>query len=262
MTRKYAVLGKPISHSKSPEIHQAALKFLNVDASYEAIELGEGLAMFLDEHTDYAGFSVTMPLKDEAYALASDLDEIARQTKSVNTLVKTENGWQGYNTDVYGIVRSLDGLETSKSLVLGTGATARSAIFALKQLGSDVSVWGRNPAQAAKLSEQFSVKSESEISAAPGFSVVVSTLPANTLDAYIGELEEPENNLLDVVYSPWPTPAAKLWLKRGVAVSGLEMLIWQAIAQQRLFAGLPLNSRLPNEDGMVAAVRAALEVAQ
>lgn len=262
MTKKYAVLGQPISHSKSPAIHRAIFEKLGVDSSYEAFELGEGLADFLQNHNDFAGFSVTMPLKDHAFELSQILDEAAKATSSVNTLLKTPTGWAGFNTDVFGLTQSLLNTDISNSLVLGTGATARSAIYALQKMGSKVSIWGRDSAKAVNLQNRFSLAIEAEIANAANYSAVISTLPAGSLDHYLNQIAEPSGTLLDISYYPWPSAAASHWLKRGKAISGLEMLIWQAIGQQRIFAGQPPESPLPDEVKLVAAARAAVSVAQ
>lgn len=262
MTRKFAVLGKPIAHSKSPVIHNAAFKKLNADASYGAIELGSGLEGFLSDHQDFDGFSVTMPLKDEAFRVSSRLDEMARATSSVNTLFKESGHWCGYNTDVYGIQRAISGVSLENTMVLGTGATARSAVVALLNLGATPKIWGRNPDRVAELAERYQIAAEFEISKCSESSLVISTLPALALDDHLAGIPEPSGTLLDVAYSPWPSKAAIHWGESGHAISGLEMLIWQAIAQQRIFAGNKLEEQLSGEDAVVEAVRAALSVAQ
>jgi shikimate dehydrogenase len=262
MTEKFAVLGKPISHSKSPIIHRAAFEFLHSNATYESFELGENLAQFLESHSDYSGFSVTMPLKDEAFRVAGQLDDIAQATRSVNTLVRTPDGWRGHNTDVFGIQMAVQGCNAANAIVLGTGATARSAVWALLGLGLDVSLWGRSGNKTSDLASRYSIRVEDSIAAIAKFDLVVSTLPAMALDEYLEQIVKPKGTLLDVAYEPWPSKAATHWGMHGKAISGVEMLLWQAIAQQRIFAGLAKNESLQNEDELVAAVRVALSMAQ
>ena len=100
--RTLAVIGSPISHSKSPAIHAAAYRVLKLDWSYSAIEIEQGqLAGFLDGLDDtWLGLSVTAPLKEEASEFAAG--SLERALGSANTLVRTPSGWQAFNTDVFG----------------------------------------------------------------------------------------------------------------------------------------------------------------
>ncbi|MEY4743952.1 MAG: hypothetical protein RIR34_1291, partial [Actinomycetota bacterium] len=104
MERKLSVLGSPIGHSKSPDIHSAAYRVLGLDWDYERNEVRKGgLVSFMEGLTpDWLGLSITMPLKEEAFRFATSVDRAANATKAVNTLVRNETGWAGYNTDVFG----------------------------------------------------------------------------------------------------------------------------------------------------------------
>ncbi len=262
MTSRFAVLGSPISHSKSPAIHTAAFKAMGVDAAYDSQELSEHLAEWVQGLPDsYRGLSITMPLKEQALALAERADPIAIATNAANTLVRTNTGWDAYNTDVFGIQRSISHLKVAKALVLGSGATARSAVVALQELGIEVSIWARNSKSAKTLAFEFEALVCEDISIAKTVPLVISTLPGGALDEYLGQLESPSGVLLDVAYHPWPSKAAEHW---GVnsTISGLEMLIWQAIGQQRLFNGNSLDEPLEAEKEVLLAIRAALEMAK
>lgn len=278
MNKKFAVLGQPIAHSKSPNIHLAAYRVLGEDWSYGRAEVGKGfLRSFiggLEEQWD--GFSVTMPLKEEASRFADDLDEFATQTGATNTLYRDEAGvWHGFNTDVFGIyqaVRERVSGQIKSSLVIGSGATATSAIAAIAKLapGSKVKVQARNSKTRALLigfGKSLGLKT-SRVWGLVGYltsaDLVISTVPAHTMDSQAEELEKmslwrPKGLLLDVAYSPWPSKLAEVWTKRdGLVASGLEMLIWQAVAQIRIFrTGNPSNE-LPNEIAVIEAMRNAV----
>ena len=132
MGKRFAVLGDPIVQSLSPKIHSAAYAHLNLDWKYEAFKVASGeLLQFVESESGFAGFSVTMPLKFEAYNLAESLDETAETTGVVNTLLKTEIGFRGFNTDIYGISKSIEKVAANSIAVLGSGATARSSIRAV-----------------------------------------------------------------------------------------------------------------------------------
>ena len=249
--RGFAVLGSPISHSLSPKLHGAAFRERGLPHSYEAFQV-ESLSEWLPRNSQFAGLSITMPLKEQALALAESLDDAALATDSVNTLIKTATGWHGANTDVLGLQFALRDRDLSRVVVVGSGATARSALFAMRD-ATDLGIIARNPAATKALSERYSARicDLAELESA----TVISTLPAGALEGFIGAELEPTGLLLDVAYHPWPSASATRWMQRGSAVSGVEMLIGQAVAQQRLFESAEFN-----EINVLRAMRAALDV--
>ena len=109
MSKSFAVLGSPIDHSKSPQIHEAAYRVLNEDWSYGRFEIPKGgLKRFIEnEGSSFSGFSVTMPLKENAKSFADELDVLCVETGAANTLCKIGDKWFGFNTDVFGIMQSV-----------------------------------------------------------------------------------------------------------------------------------------------------------
>jgi shikimate dehydrogenase len=203
-----------------------------------------------------------MPLKEQALNLAERADFLAIATGAANTLVRTETGWDAYNTDVFGIQMALAGRKFNSVCVLGTGATARSAIVAMQELDKSVSIWGRNANAVKQLTAEFEIEAMPQLHKALSADLVISTLPPRGLDEHLGLLKkEPKGLLLDVAYDPWPSEAAKLW-GDSHTVSGLEMLIWQAVGQQRLFAGNEISEPLRNEKELLLAIRSALDMAK
>ena len=264
VTKHFAVLGSPIEHSKSPAIHSAAFSFLKVDALYSRHELAEGLSEWVGALDDsWHGMSLTMPLKEQALALADRADSLAIATGAANTLIRTETGWDAYNTDVFGIQKAVESVKAKSVSVIGSGATARSAIVAMQEMGKNVTLWARNKQAMKNLAAEFELAIYDKFFQAATADLVISTLPAGALDSYLEELRTPpKGTLLDVAYHPWPSKAAERFHVAGHAISGLEMLLWQAVAQQRLFAGNDLDEPLENEKGLVSAMRAALEMAK
>lgn len=275
MTKQFLVVGDPIDHSKSPDIHRAAYGVLGLDWTYGRLLVQKNdLRQVLDNAPEALyGFSVTMPLKEEAARNVAFLDDYARKTGAANTIVKTDRGWSGYNTDVFGVMMALKGVVTGpiRSVgVVGAGATARSALVAINSMNLSTNVW-----IFCRSKEAFS---EIKAFAKPlGFKLrrartlralvkraglTVSTLPAGALDAYLSDSRIQKvisGPLFDVAYNPWPSQAAKVWMASGnKVVSGIEMLIWQAVAQLRLFVNGDL-SELPNEVAVVEAMRHAAE---
>ena len=257
------MLGSPISHSKSPVIHSAAFASLGLDAEYGSFEVSSALGEFLaSKSIDYQGFSVTMPLKEEALNLAERVDSVAIASGAANTLIRTDTGWDAYNTDVFGIQMALASKKFRSVAILGTGATARSAIVAMQGLDKSVVIWGRNSAVIKQLTAEYEIRTEPLLHKAVQADLVISTLPPRGLDEHLESvLVKPSGLLLDVAYDPWPSRAAGLWGPERT-VSGLEMLIWQAVGQQRLFAGNDLSEPLPGEKELLLAIRSALDMAK
>ena len=278
MSKSFAVLGSPISHSKSPIIHQAAYRVLGEDWNYSSFDIQKGgLKRFIDnDAVSHSGFSLTMPLKENAFHFANFADDLSHLTKASNTLVKQEDGWHAYNTDVFGIRQAISlNLSTTirQALVIGSGATATSALVAISILAPDsrVSIFARNKKTRADLialgiSLGLSMSKARFLTRAIRLAdLTISTLPGGSLDNAVSKLTKkkslvPGGLLLDVAYHPWPSSLASLWISRSKpVVSGLEMLLWQAVSQIRIFKFGSPDQPLPNEIAVVEAMRVALE---
>jgi shikimate dehydrogenase len=262
--RQAAVLGSPISHSLSPALHLAAYRALGLSSwSYRAHEMdAAGLPGFVAGlGPQWAGLSLTMPLKEVAFDVADEVSDLAREVGAINTLVRCpDGGWRGENTDVYGAAQALREAGCSRvdsAVVLGSGATARSVVAALVTLGcSRVTFAVRSAArqqtldQAVRAGLDVDVISLDQLSSR-GAEVVVSTLPAGALPASVPPADAvpaesqsavPHSGrrlLLDVVYAGWPTPLAQRFEEAGAGVvSGFEMLLHQAAEQVSLMTGV------------------------
>lgn len=274
---RLGVLGSPIRHSRSPRIHRAAYERLGLDWSYDAFECEvPDLAAFLAGRDDaWRGFSVTMPLKEEAFRLCAVRDPVAEESGVVNTLLRVAGGgstgvWAGFNTDVAGLAGALThtGFDFTRPLVLGSGATAVSALMALRGLGAAViTVSARRDSAARVLAARFDSVSLPVRSAplaelrSASVTAIISTLPGPAgvglpLPADLTRLP-----LFDVAYDPWPSPLATRWSEAGgVATAGLPMLVEQALIQVRIFRNGDPDSPLPDEAGLRdVMVRAAHE---
>ena len=255
MTKHYAVLGSPILHSKSPLIHSAIFNHLSTDADYKSHDVVD-LASFLKSKHGLSGLSLTMPLKDQAFAVANELDFWAQRTESVNTLKKTESGWAGYNTDVFGLRQATNDLTFQSVAVLGTGATARSALAAFQ--GSKLMLWGRDQDAAKKLADRFDA-SKKDLENALSADLVVSTIPGQALSGLIPHGTDYPGVLISADYGIDAHLAGASFEK---AMSGLQMLIWQAVGQQRIFTGLDPNAPLRDEEILIEAIKRALDMAK
>ena len=252
MTRA-AVLGSPVAHSLSPVLHSAAYGAMGLeDWSYGRFECEEeGLAPFLRElDAGWAGLSLTMPLKRRAMELADEVTDLTVAVGGANTLVRGGTGWTAHNTDVAGIATALTeaGISAPRSAaVLGAGATAASALAALRELGAvaPVTVLARNTARAGdvaaaaeRMGHPLVVAPLAEADQYLDVDLVVSTLPSGAADGLAGRLAASRADLFDVIYAPWPTRVAEAVAARGGrVVGGFPMLLHQAVAQVRLMTG-------------------------
>ena len=267
-SRRAAVLGSPIAHSKSPALHRAAYANLGLDWTYDLFDVNESqLADFLaGMDARWAGLSLTMPLKEAVIPLLESVSDQAMALRSVNTVLpgSQPGSWRGTNTDVQGIVSAITEAATrtgaaisGPAVILGAGATARSALAALPELGiAEAVVCARRPDaadDAATLGERLGlsmstapVEAERKLVQAH---LVVSTLPGDAAQEWGALAASATGILLDASYHPWPTALASAWGGAAVA-SGRDMLLWQAVEQVRLMTGM---------DPDPAVMRAAME---
>ncbi|WP_310173164.1 shikimate dehydrogenase [Enteractinococcus fodinae] len=259
-TMHAAVLGSPIAHSKSPDMHRALYEHLDLPIDYDRIEVT------LDQAADFmaslpqrygstqrlVGFSVTMPLKNALVPHMTTLSERVERLGVLNTVVFDESGQtRGYNTDVDGIRLALmqAGYQPSRGgtmAILGAGGTATAAVAAAADMGLDaVVLYVRNAQRAAEASAvatrfglAVEIKSLPEfVQESPTHQAVVATLPAHAADSLAEHLPHaPLPPLLEVIYDPWPTALAQAWRATGSAVaSGMDMLLYQGVEQAKLF---------------------------
>ncbi len=268
MTR-LAVLGSPIAHSLSPALHAAAYRELGLDWSYDAVDVPEGsLGAFLNAlDADWRGLSLTMPLKREVVPMLAARTPLVELVGAANTVLLGDE-LRGFNTDVDGIVDALadHGITAAARVhVLGMGATAASTLAAAARLGaSEVVVTGRRArdgeleriADALGLPLRFRAIG----AAAPdGVDLLVNTVPADLAD---DPAVDDAGAFLEVFYADGTTPRARRWIDGGrPVVSGLEMLLHQALRQVRVFTNGDEDAPLTDEVRVLAAMRSSVGLA-
>ncbi|MFF3364675.1 shikimate dehydrogenase [Streptomyces misionensis] len=270
--RRAAVLGQPIAHSLSPVLHRAAYAELGLTGwSYDRFEVDEAaLPGFLEKlGPEWAGLSLTMPLKRAVIPLLDEISETAASVDAVNTVVFTEDGrTRGDNTDIPGMVAALreHGVEeVDSAAILGAGATASSALAALSRICTgEVVAYVRSEARAAEMREwgrrlDVDVRTAhwSEAARALRAPLVIATTPAGTTDALAAAVPERPATLFDVLYEPWPTELAARWsMYGGAVVGGLDLLVHQAVLQVEQMTGrapAPLEAMRRAGEGALAA---------
>ena len=266
--RRAGVVGSPVQHSLSPVLHRAAYAALGLTGwTYDRAEVAQG---GLGTHVrslgpEWVGLSVTMPGKEEALDLASDASAEARLAGAANTLVRRGTGWYADNTDVAGLATALQ-LELDRTgagpvrqaLVLGGGATARSAVLALRRLDArEITLLVRDrlrpetTAMLQRLTEAPGAPLVRTAALTDGIpldrgqaQVVVGTLPggAPAPALLVPEGQPPAPVVLDVAYAPWPSALALAVTEatggRVAVVRGTGMLLHQAVGQVELMTGL------------------------
>ena len=253
--RRAAVLGSPVAHSLSPALHRAGYAAAGlVGWQYEPIECDAAALPELvgNSGPEWAGFSVTMPGKAAAAAVADDRSQRVAALGVANTLVRRNGGWFADNTDVDGLIgalRAAGAPAPRTALILGGGGTAASVIAALAELGAtDVVIAGRRPQSTAGVVELAGVlglpiraigwELDPIGEAADGADLVVSTVPAGAADS-LAERLRAVPTLFDVLYHPWPTPLAAMGVPGRITLTGLDMLLHQAFRQFELMTGVP-----------------------
>jgi shikimate dehydrogenase len=271
---KLAVWGDPVAHSRSPQLHAAAYGALGLDWEYTRLRVD---AESFDRELaalgpQWRGLSCTMPLKERAFAATATHDRFAELTGAVNTVLLRPGGDpDGFNTDVGGLVRALreQGVdEIGSARIVGGGRTAASAVIALAALGARrIEIDARRPEAAASL---VGLGEAVGALVVPGaldervrdrVDVTVATLAGGVVlpDAVSAALAAPGSLLLDAAYDPWPSALARVWEAHGrTAVSGIAMLLQQAVLQVRVFVGGHPDAELPDEGVVVARMRSAL----
>ncbi|MFD7630636.1 shikimate dehydrogenase [Streptomyces sp. NPDC059851] len=264
-----AVLGSPIEHSLSPVLHRAAYQELGLDDwSYDRFEIDEAaLPGFVSGlGPEWAGLSLTMPLKRAIIPLLDGISDTAAAVEAVNTVVLTEDGRRlGDNTDIPGIVAALHerGVdEVESAAILGAGATASSALAALARICTgEVTAYVRSRLRADEMLQWgerlgVPVRTEEWSHAAEALNapLVIATTPAGATDKLVGAVPDAPGTLFDVLYEPWPTALAAAWSERGGRLlGGLDLLVHQAVLQVEQMTG--------RTSGPLAAMRAAGEAA-
>jgi shikimate dehydrogenase len=256
--RKAAVLGSPIAHSLSPVLHRAAYAALGLrDWDYQAIECDEARlpGVLAGCGPDWAGLSLTMPLKRAVLPLLDAADPLVAEVGAANTVTLAGGRRHGHNTDVPGMVAALAEVGVGAGaghpgpvLILGAGATACSAVAAARALGvTEVTVAARDPARAgdvlaaaARLGVTVALRPFHGPGGRPP-GLLISTAPAGAADHYAQRIARGAavpGAVLDVVYHPWPTALALAAAQAGVPVAGgFALLLHQAAGQVELMTG-------------------------
>jgi 3-dehydroquinate dehydratase/shikimate dehydrogenase len=240
-TSIYGVLGRPVTHSVSPAMHNAAFRAAHLDAVYLPLAAADfDDFMTFAEALNVAGVSVTAPFKVDAFERADECDPVSRRIRAVNTLRRSGGRWLGCNTDVTGFLAPLDTampIRGRRATIMGAGGAARSVAVALASAGVRVTLAARRPEQAGAVA----ALTGADVGAWPpppgSWDLLVNTTPAGTAP-HVEASPLPDTHPLDgelvydLVYNP---PQTRLLREAAAAgcrtIGGLDMLVAQAQAQ-------------------------------
>jgi shikimate dehydrogenase len=247
-TKIFGILGRPVAHSLSPVMHNAAFLHLGINAVYVAFPV-TGLAQAVSglRGLGIGGVSVTIPFKEEIIPCLNELDPQAAKIGAVNTVVNRDGRLTGYNTDWLGAMTALTAkisLKGQHVLILGAGGASRAIAYGIIQAGGRVSLTDVDQARATALvkdlgGEAIPLNTVGDCPAA----ILVNATPVGMTPDVDGIPISPDllgrfEVVMDIVYQPLTTRLLREARARGAAtIDGLQMLIHQGAAQFELWTG-------------------------
>jgi len=258
-TKLLGVIGYPVEHSFSPQMHNSALAHLELDYVYLALpvapeKLKEALLGF--EAISLSGLSVTIPHKQAIIPLLKEISPLAQNVGAVNTLYWRDNGWYGTNTDIAGFLAPLLSLERnwsqSSALVLGCGGASRAVVVALQELGChDINVVGRNQDKLRDFQNSLPINIQTHCwqklqDLIPLSNIVVNSTPMgmypqsdiSPVEQRFWEKIKPDLIAYDLIYRPSPTLFLQQAAEQGaLTIDGREMLVQQGAAAFKIWTG-------------------------
>jgi shikimate dehydrogenase len=268
-TRLYGIIGRPVEHSVSPAVHNAAFEACGLDGAYVPLEASDAAdALAFADAMGLAGASITAPFKVALLSAADEIDESARLCGAANTLRVDDGRRVVRNTDIAGFLEPLDrrgiALGGARVAVVGTGGAARAVVSALGERQARVTVYGRRPAEAARVAalvrggvgrggQPEAGSWDLLVNATP-----VGTWPETSVDSVSPESPVGGRVVCDLVYNPVRTNLLEAAAAAGCkTISGVEMLVAQAVAQFEWWTGIPAPRDVMWEAAMASLNRMA-----
>jgi len=257
--KRLAVVGEPVSHSRSPAMQNAALEALGMSEEwiYDAIEVSaaefpQRIASLPEE--GYVGVNVTIPHKSLALEVADEVSAATAAIGASNTLIFDQGSIRAENTDATGVLEATpESVRSGRTLVLGAGGVSRAAVWVLSGAGSEVSVWNRSPERADELVSTLRVDGPSPVSISAddaegaNFDLIINCtavgMPGRDDDPFevlpITREGISGSVVLDLVYSGIETRLVSESALAGAnAIGGLESLVRQGAESFRLWTGV------------------------
>ena len=264
-TKVYGIIGNPVSHSLSPILQNTLAKEMNIDMSYSAFHVTENIKEAIKGAfaLNIKGFNVTIPYKKDMLDIVSDIDDRAKKIGAINTLIKIENGYKGYNTDIIGLGMSLYNnslsIKGKDIIILGAGGAAKAVLYlAIEEGVKSITLVNRNISKAKELKAEVGIKDISVISLDDlksninlldkyNYFVFQTTnvgMHPNVEDCIIEEeaFYEKCNSGIDLIYTPFETSFIKKMKSKGkTCINGLDMLILQGVASFEIWNNIKVK---------------------
>jgi shikimate dehydrogenase len=261
---RLGIFGWPVAHSKSPQMHEAAARALGIALRYERFEVAPddlAAAIRREHEAGIDGYNLTVPHKEAIMTLIDEIAPAARAIGAVNTVVREDGRYVGYNTDAPGLVRSLEEacvqVDGARVVVLGAGGAARAAVVGLSDAGADeIAVLSRRPEQSEALCDSLAAPIECNLEAAPlseaswyfETATLIVQATSATLESNPGAVDfaaslpidalPAEAAVADMVYKPLETAVLAQARQRGLTtVDGLGMLLYQGAIAFEMWTG-------------------------
>jgi 3-dehydroquinate dehydratase / shikimate dehydrogenase len=256
-TQIFGIIGKPVGHSLSPIIHNAAFTAGGINAVYLPMEVQDAIAFMRrmahpktrELDWNLRGISVTAPHKATVMQFLDSIDPTAKDIGAVNTIVAKDSRLLGYNTDAEGFVSplrtKLGDLRDARCAVIGSGGAARAVLWALRKEGAEATLVARNRERANDLAQRFKAACPPQRPEKfNGFDVVINATPMGTRGPTANETPATAEQLrgvrlaYDLVYNPSETRFLHEAREAGCeTLGGIEMLLAQAVEQFKLWTG-------------------------
>lgn len=258
----YGIVGNPVMHSLSPQIHNPGFHSIHYNAVYVPF-LADSIRSFLTlaEFLRMRGFSVTVPFKVEVVKYLGNITREVKQIGSCNTVVRVPNMWKGTNTDFYGFIhpieKEIDDGKIKSALVLGAGGAAKAIVWALKMRNVRVTILNRTKSKADEMARLYGVSSDSLENISLYEGKVDLVVQATSMGLHPNEDVNPAEGFhfsgneiaYDIVYSPKYTKFLLAAEKAGCTLKfGWDMLMEQGKLQFESFTGYhyPKNLTVPS----------------
>ena len=253
-TRTSGLIGNPVEHTMSPLIHNFLAEEMGIDMAYVPFHVEKGqldAAVKGAYGLNILGCNVTVPYKNDVIESLVELDDLAEKTGSVNTLVRVEGGYKGYNTDITGLLRALKSegiaLKDEEVIILGAGGVGRAVAFMCAVNGaSKVYLLNRTVEKAQSIAEEVNKKVGMQCVEAwcmedytklPDKKYLVLQATSVGLYPNVDDVVLEDEAFYkkvkagyDLIYNPWETKFMKLVKAQGgQAYNGLKMLLFQAV---------------------------------
>lgn len=239
------IVGNPVSQSKSPGLYKQLFSLYHLNFFYGRFQtLNVKDVIDLARRLDFRGLSVTIPFKADVLPLLDEVDKTAQEIGAVNTVVQCSRVLHGYNTDWLGVKIPLEHLKGRRAVILGAGGAAAAAAYACRDLRMDVTILNRTPERGRALADRLGCNAGSlSLFSSLNPDVVINATPlgmgTNQEMPISPATMKPSMTVFDLVYTPPETPLIKAAQQAGCpTIRGIEMFIWQAREQFRLFTGI------------------------